>query len=238
MEKIKIYTDTVALELYKKNREQLNGYIAEFASLLKANNLNFNKEVFCRFIKEGTGYVLMLLRKQAENNIDKLKITSEAVKENLLVGLKEKSEEFEDIYKRISKGLQLCGIQAKDIPISKGKPEISEEEMESKSEELTIFIETADQLELHRLQESLSTAFNNIEVFLKEHKLFSIFKSGNPGNLGDYVLFEKDPEVQITESQAIYGVGMPPTGGMIASPNHFAIKSLIAKLLKPLRKGK
>ena len=230
MEKIKIYTDTVALEQYKQNREKLNDYIAEFAGQLKANNLLFNKEIFCRFVKESTGYVLMLLRKQAENNIDKLKITSEVVKENLLVGVKEKSEEFEDIHKRISKGLQLCGIQAKDVPITKGKPEISEEEIKSKKEELTVYVETELQRELWNLLQNGCKFFNDIESFIEKEKLTSIFKMGNPNNLEDYILFEKDPKVQITELQARLGGGVPPTGGMIASPNPDAIY--------PLRKGK
>jgi hypothetical protein len=227
MEKILIYTNEVALEQYKQNREKLNDYIAEFASLLKANNLNFNKEAFCRFIKEGTGHIWMLLRGQVEKDFENAKITSEIAKKNLLVGIKEKSLEFEDIHKRISAGLTSCQIQAKNVPISKGKALLTKEELELKRETLSIFIETEDQLELHRLQESLSTAFNDIEAFFKAHKLFSIFKSGNPDNLGDYVLFEKDPEVQITESEARYNTGMPLTSGMIASPNHEAIENFL-----------
>jgi len=209
MEKIKIYTDTVALEQYKQNREKLNDYIAEFASLLKANNLNFNKEVFCRFVKEGSGYIWQLLRGQIEKNFEDAKITSEIAKKNLLVGVKEKSEEFEDIHKRISKGLQLCGIQAKDVPITKGKPEISEEELESKSEELSVFIETELQQELWKLLQNGCKGINDIEAFFKAHKLPSIFKMGSPDNLSDYVLLEKDPAFKIPETQQKLGLMWP-----------------------------
>jgi hypothetical protein len=82
MEKIKIYTDDVALEQYTQNRTKLNEHITEFARQLAENNLNFNKEIFVRFLKEGTGYVWMLLRGQIERDIENAKITSEIAKSN------------------------------------------------------------------------------------------------------------------------------------------------------------
>jgi hypothetical protein len=126
-------------------------------------------------------------------------------------------------------GLTLCEIQSKQITIVNGKSVTTPKEIEDKTEELSVYIESEDQNELYLLQEKLCKNINNLEAFLKERKLFSIFERGNPNNLEDYILFEKDPKIQITELQARLGGGMPPTGGMIASPNPDAIY--------PLRKG-
>ncbi|MBA7516161.1 hypothetical protein ES705_08206 [subsurface metagenome] len=226
MEKKMIFRDEAAVESWKKQRDIQNQDIMEFARQLNENNLSFNKEIFLRFLKEGTGYVWMLLRGQLEKDIERMKITSEIAKANLLKGIKEQSLKFENVHKKISDGLTTCQIQANEITISQGKAILTKEELEKKRQELSVFVETEVQFELYRLQENLSKSLNDLELFLKEYKQESIFAGGSPSNLNDYVFWEKNSKVKITETEQRFGAGMPLRGGMICKPNPDAIQTL------------
>jgi len=211
MERILIYQDKAAIELWKEQRLSLNKNVMEFSLQLKENDFDLDQEIFEQFIKEGSGFIWGLLEKQVNDYATRTKLPKIA-KANLLRGNDKKANEFKVIHEQIYKGLIACQIQAKDVTITQGKAILTKEELEKKRQELSIYIETPCQLELWNLLQNICNGLNSLEEFAsKEKELRSIFVGGSPVNLTDYFYWVKDPL----------------QGGMIFKPDPDIIQTLL-----------
>ncbi len=227
MEKILIYRDEKAIESWKKQREVQNIEIMELGAMLREDNIELDQKTFMQFAKVGPEFIWTLLEKELEANAKKAGITSRIGKKNLKTGINERSKEYKPIRAKILAGFPKCQNKLEEITISQGKAILTKEELEKKRQELSIYIETADQLELWKILENVCKFLNAIEGFLKKRGLPSIFQGGSPDNLTDYIFWEKDPKIQLTESEARFG--MSTTGGMIYKPDPDAIEYLKSK---------
>ncbi|GAI63986.1 unnamed protein product, partial [marine sediment metagenome] len=135
MEWILVSRDEKAIQEWKEKRLALNADIQEFARQLKENNLDLDQTIFEQFISGGSESIWVLLEKQINDDIKRMKITSKIAKSNLLKGINATADGFKPIHAKISTGLSQCGIQAKDITITQGKAILTKEELELKRQQ-------------------------------------------------------------------------------------------------------
>lgn len=225
MERKMIYQDEAAVESWKEQRQIQNQDIMEFGLMLKEDNIELNQEIFRQFVKEGSEFVWSLLEKEIEANAKKAGITSRIGKKNLMRGINERSEKYKEPHATILAGFNKCQNTAEEITIVQGKAILTKEELERKRQELSIFIETDEQLKLWNLLQNICKGLNDLEKFVsKEKELRSIFAGGSLDNLNDYIYWQRDTKVQLTKAEERFGA--PLTGGMIFMPDPEAVEAL------------
>jgi hypothetical protein len=237
MEKIKIHENKKGFESWKARREELNGLIEVFANELMGDNLVFNKGVLKQFVKEGTEFIYGLLEEQAQAEIKKLKIVSKTVRENLLLGIGKAAGKYAYSHLRLSKALTGYEIGISDILFLKGKPTISEEELNLKREEFIVYIESEDEQELWDCLGKISDSMNELEQIISRNDLLSIFTLGVPENLYHYINFLEDPKYEPTLTHKNLGTVRPLSGNMICEPDPYAVKLLERKPMPGVKPG-
>lgn len=226
MEKILIDKKEKDIELWKESRLELNNLVNELLGEFQNFGVQLGSELFVKFIDQGNEMVYGLLEKQVQKEIKNMPNVYNILKGNFEKEISEQIEPFIISQEQIKIALNKCGMTAGEVLITNGKSILSKGELEKKRESLNTYIETPDQLELWKILQKGSDFFNELEVFLKKHKLISIFKMGSPKNLEDYIIFEKDPKFEIPEPQQNLGFMSPMSGGMISLPNYWAVKTL------------
>lgn len=222
MKRIKIFEDTESIETWKKNREKLNELINQFSEEFQKFGVTLNSKLFVEFDNKAGDMVYGVLEGQIQKEMIDRPNVYRAQKENFDKHITEQIKPFIPLHKKIRAALSTCGMAASDVTITRGNPEITEENIERKREELTTYVETEIQLELWQLQEKLSKTLNRLEEFNKKNNLRSIFRTGSPDNLTDYLLFEIIPGSEIPPLGGMF----PLEGGMICKPNHDNLRDL------------
>jgi len=219
-----IYTDEKALNNEIENRKKLNSLIKEFLFYLKDKGINPEKEHVKLFIEQGIPFIHSLLIQDAKAEIDRLKINSASIRQNMLSGMEKQAKDFEGILKKIRDQKNKCyGLRIENIIFNKNEPVLTENDIKNLKEQFSIYLENEKQADFYKSQCEFAEAFNKFEKALIKNGYQSLFSYGEPKRLNEYIKPELKKGVKPNESNIIASI-FPRFGGVDIKANPLIFK--------------